>query len=284
MSGPFTATIIGATLGMLGSILMIFFSFFVSRRLFYLKPHVNFLSLLDLLSSIGLVIPIETQGRSCTFQTCWIVFFSPAAIAFSATISVLVLIQAIWRTPIKKLNRIVMPIGIVLMLVTSATLSITVGVSNKTAPNKKTSWCWLTEDDLNQFFYLVLWCYLAICLITSIALITYFLKNRSQYFIDANYKRYLVRWILFPSLLCLINLPATINRAAFLIQGSKNFDSKVLNNIQALLTPTQGLIDLILFYLYPKEIRNSVLEGLKLRKRNDHYDVLLISHAPSDED
>ncbi|KAJ3444145.1 g protein-coupled receptor [Anaeramoeba flamelloides] len=131
---------IGSLLGLLGAIVMITFSFFISRQNFYLKHHVNFLSILDCLAAFWFILPVTTKGTLCTFQICVLAFSVSMSVLFSATIAVYILLEVVFQIKKSILNKFVMPTGITLTFVICITILITIIKFTEPGPSGNTNW------------------------------------------------------------------------------------------------------------------------------------------------
>ncbi|KAJ6230104.1 g protein-coupled receptor [Anaeramoeba flamelloides] len=277
---------IGSLLGFFGAIIMITFSFFISRQNFYLKNYVNFLSILDCFAAFFFMVPVTSKGTLCTFQICVLAFSVSMSVLFSATITVYILLEVVFQIKKTILNKVVMPAGITLTFVICFTILITILKFTEPGPSGNTNWCWTYESWWNLLFYIILWLGLFICLISSLMLISFLFKKRKLFQTDWNYKRYIIRWAIFPLVLFLIFLPATIKRMHNII-NSDEIENKALDIFQAIITPTQGFFDLIIFYIYPNDIRKMVFQNIKKKfskKKDESFgDELLIPTLSDDE-
>ncbi|KAJ5080061.1 hypothetical protein M0811_14210 [Anaeramoeba ignava] len=126
MKGEEIATIIGASLGLIGALLIIIiFLYFKSTKIFYRKL-VFILSIYDLFQSLSFLLPGNSDQNLCKIQYYFLAIFTTTSQFWSASISVISYLKVVKQIDDKKLNKIqkwshlIMLIPIIVLIIIAA--------------------------------------------------------------------------------------------------------------------------------------------------------------------
>ncbi|KAJ5066526.1 g protein-coupled receptor [Anaeramoeba ignava] len=227
----FFPDLVGAFLGVLGSIIIIFVHFkFPELRTFYRKL-VFVLSIYDLFSALVYTLPGHYVHGICVFQPAIIACFVPMTGYWNAAISII------------------------------TTLKITRNVSDQIL--NRTYWCWVKEIYLTELHYFVWWSFLFISLIFYFYTVfkirvvfqeisrlqNFVVKEQSQKNLETQ-----IRMSLIPIVYILIIIPTSVKRGREMFQKNPK-DYPALDFLQALFLSTQGFFDCIIFVFTVKKVR-----------------------------
>ncbi|KAJ5080058.1 g-protein coupled receptor 157-like [Anaeramoeba ignava] len=258
------ATSIGASLGLIGALLIIIiFRYFRKLKLFYRKL-VFILSIYDLLQSISYLLPGRSNEIICKIQYYFLAIFASTSQFWSATISLISYLKVVKEFNDKKLNKIHKWFHLI-MLIPIIVLVTVVGYSHD-YNNSKTYWCTSITRAFLITLYTFNWIYIIICLIFYI--LTMIRLRKEFNFLSNNYsptsKKSQINqvWVqlrmsLIPLIQIIILIPGTIRRSREWMENSPH-DILSIDIIHSLLITSQGFWDFWIFIIFDPEMRNKL--------------------------
>ncbi|KAJ5080062.1 hypothetical protein M0811_14211 [Anaeramoeba ignava] len=267
MKGEETATIIGASLGLIGALLIIIiFLYFKENKIFYRKL-VFILSIYDLFQSITYLLPGNSDQNLCEIQYYLLAISATTSQFWSASISVISYLKVVKEIDDKKLNKIhkwfhlIMLIPIIILIIIAA--------YSHDYNDSKTYWCASTTQIYLIFIYGFNWIYVINCLVFYILTIIQLKKVFKSISSDHSFSSLTAQknqlWIqirmsLIPLIQIIIMIPATIRRLRNIIDPSAS-DIIVIDILHSLLVTSQEneVSDISTYQKFPNQEKDLFL-------------------------
>ncbi|KAJ5078471.1 g protein-coupled receptor [Anaeramoeba ignava] len=256
-------TIIGASFGMAGALLIILVYLFFKETRFFYRKLVFILSVYDFIQSISYFLPGHSNKVICRIQFELIAGFGTSSQFWSASISLLSYLKIVKSYPVNFLNKI--PKFLHLFMWITVIFFVIFAAFLNDPDDSKTYWCFSTERALLITEYSFIWLYLIICLIfyiltfSKLRKILHAMINQSNLTTPSQINQ---MWIEFrmsfiPLIYIIIMIPATIKRLRNFIHPSYS-EIPTVDILQALLSTSQGFWDFWIFIVFDPEMRKKI--------------------------
>ncbi|KAJ5078469.1 g protein-coupled receptor [Anaeramoeba ignava] len=257
------SSIIGASLGMIGALLIIIIYYkFKEFKNFY-RNLIFILSVYDFFQSISYLLPGHSNKIVCRIQCEMLGAFALTSQFWSASISILSYLKIYRGIDEQKLNKIQKWFHLIMWLIVIGFIIFSAVLP--TPNNSKTYWCATVEEVFLITFYSFLWFFLITCLIFYILIV--FRLRKTMKLILGQYHTTKIRqmnevWIEFrmsfiPLIYILIFIPATIRRIRSFVHSSAS-EIESINILQGLLSSSQGFWDFWIFVVFDPKIRKKL--------------------------
>ncbi|KAJ5080050.1 g-protein coupled receptor 1-like [Anaeramoeba ignava] len=257
------STIIGASLGSFGALMIIIiFIYFKEYKIFYRKL-VFVLSIYDFFQSITYLLPGFSNKIICEIQFYLIAIFGTTPLFWAATISVISYLKVVKEFNDKKSNKIYKWIHLFLLILIIILIVIATYFHDFNSP--KTYWCSSTTKISVIIIFSFVWIYVIICLIfyilTMIRLRKLIKLISKGYSLSKKHQTDQI-WIqlrmsLIPLIEIIVTIPITIRRIREIINSSFS-EIMALDIISSLLICSQGFWDFWIFIIFDPEIRSKL--------------------------
>ncbi|KAJ5078468.1 g protein-coupled receptor [Anaeramoeba ignava] len=270
-------TIIGASLGTTGALIILIIYFrFKEWKNFYRKL-IFILSIYDFVHSLSFLLPGHSNKIICRIQGELIAGFGSTCQFWSAAISFLSYLKVVKGFNEKKLNKIQKLFHLLMWLIVVFFASFVAFFPNPTYA--RTYWCFCSHSSFIITFYIFVWTFLIICLISYILtlirlrkIVKFILnKNPSSKKSEMNQIWVEIRMSFIPLIYILIFIPTTIRRI-YDIHHSPDKSIPAIDIPRALLSSTHGFWDFLIFIVFDSEMRKKIYN--KCSKNTQKLEIL----------
>ncbi|KAJ5080298.1 g protein-coupled receptor [Anaeramoeba ignava] len=274
--------IIGGTLGLFGSlVIMIVHIAYPSIRNFFRKL-IFILSIYDLLLSIGFLINGPSNHILCRIQTVWGSVLMTATPSWTATISFITYLKIVKSVSDSKVDYIQRWLHFFTIFISLVICIIWIIFSRPEV--KEAYWCFEKEANLLFGIYCIWWFFLLVILIFYILCL---IKIRQAYKAIMKIASQMeklrkkeklkiqLRMTLIPIVYILTSIPSSIKRARDYFQPNAS-DLKILDVLQALFLPSQGIFDCFIFVFFVRIVRKKIIDSLfKCCRKNQDRSLVI---------
>ncbi|KAJ5080065.1 g-protein coupled receptor 157 [Anaeramoeba ignava] len=266
------STIIGASLGIMGSLLIIIlYIYFKEWKIFYRKL-VLILSIYDFFLSLIFILPGSKYSFVCSIQFYLLSAFITTCQFWSASIAVLSYLKIANLFTDSKLNKIHLWLHLIMWII-NFDLILFIFLLPK-SEKSDTYWCTSTTNSWLITIYTFIIFYIVICLIFSILSIIKLNKsnkesskgNYLQRIGEENQVFFQKRMTLLPIVGIIIFIPGLIRRLREIINPSAS-DILTLHILHSLLVSTQGFWDFLIFVILDPEMRKKMKSCCSKQKK-----------------